>query len=243
METDNISTDTTLHRRILADIEGKIVSGAWPPGHRLPFEVDLAVQYGCSRMTVNKVMGQLVQSGLIERRKRGGSFVARPKAQSAVLEIHDIRDEVQSLNLTYAYERVDLSRRKPTTEELVWLADAAHSEVIAITALHLADGEPFCLEKRTVNLETVPSAADFDFLSTAPGAWLSAQIPWTAAQHRIQAVPVDRKEHKLLKLGPGEACLVIERRTWNRMGPVTRVQLTYPGHLHVVSADFRPTTE
>ncbi|MGG2473725.1 histidine utilization repressor, partial [Rhizobium sp. BR5] len=35
------SAGQTLHQRILSDIEGRIVSGEWPPGHRLPFEVDL----------------------------------------------------------------------------------------------------------------------------------------------------------------------------------------------------------
>jgi hypothetical protein len=41
--------DATLHSKILADIEARIVSGEWPPGYRLPFEID-------SRMTMNKVM-------------------------------------------------------------------------------------------------------------------------------------------------------------------------------------------
>jgi GntR family histidine utilization transcriptional repressor len=71
----NGSKDATLHQSILSEIEGRIVSGEWPPGHRIPFEVDLAQQYGCSRMTVNKVMTQLAKAGLIERRKKSGSFV------------------------------------------------------------------------------------------------------------------------------------------------------------------------
>ena len=53
--------EATLHQKILGDIEGHIVSGEWPPGFRLPFEVNLAEQYGCSRMTVNKVMTQLAK--------------------------------------------------------------------------------------------------------------------------------------------------------------------------------------
>ena len=62
----------TLHSRILGDLEGKILSGAWAPGHRLPFEVDLAAQYGCSRMTVNKVMGQLVRRLQASKGKEAG---------------------------------------------------------------------------------------------------------------------------------------------------------------------------
>ena len=45
-----------LHQRIRADIEGRIRSGAWPPGHRVPFETELMGQYGCARMTVSKAI-------------------------------------------------------------------------------------------------------------------------------------------------------------------------------------------
>jgi GntR family histidine utilization transcriptional repressor len=54
-------------------------------------------------MTVNKALTQLAKAGLIERRKKSGSFVTQPQAQSAVLEIHDIEAEVTSLNLAYAF--------------------------------------------------------------------------------------------------------------------------------------------
>ena len=39
-----------------------------------------------------------VFAGLIERRKRSGSFVAQPQVQSAILEIHTIAAEVRSMN-------------------------------------------------------------------------------------------------------------------------------------------------
>ncbi len=57
------------------DLERLILSGDWPPGHRLPFEVDLAAQYGCSRMTANKVLTQLARAGLIERRKNPAALL------------------------------------------------------------------------------------------------------------------------------------------------------------------------
>ena len=108
--------EATLHQRILSDIEGQIVSGAWPPGHRIPFEMALAEQYDCSRMTVNKALTQLARAGLIERRKRSGSFVTHPQAQSAVLEIHDIKSEVLSLNLSYSHKLVKLAERRGRAE-------------------------------------------------------------------------------------------------------------------------------
>ncbi|SMF41518.1 GntR family transcriptional regulator, histidine utilization repressor [Xaviernesmea oryzae] len=239
-----MSQDSTLHRKILSDIEGRIVSGEWPPGFRLPFEVDLARQYGCSRMTVNKVMTQLVQAGLIERRKRSGSFVTQPKAQSAVLEIHDIREEVQSLNLAYGYALISRAQRDADAEDRRRLgltsAPSSPARIVDVTCLHSAGGQPFCLEERLINLETVPEAGEFEFETLAPGPWLLAQIPWTAAEHRIQAVSAGKKEAKFLKLSAGHACLVIERQTWSYAGPVTNVRLTYPGNRHMVTAQFKP---
>ena len=55
--------EPSLHRRILEDVEGKILSGEWPPGHRIPFEHELTEQYQCSRMTVNKAITELVKRG------------------------------------------------------------------------------------------------------------------------------------------------------------------------------------
>ena len=216
------------------------MSGEWPPGHRLPFEVDLAAQYGCSRMTVNKVMGQLVRSGLIERRKKSGSFVAQPKAQSAVLEIHDIKDEVQSLKLAYGYALISRAKRRSDAEDMRRLGLSKATDVVDITCLHSAGHEPFCLEKRLINLAMVPQAADFDFVQIAPGPWLLAEVPWTSAQHSIQAISADKEEAKLLRLPAQHACLVIERQTWGQGGPVTNVRLTYPGNRHVVTAQFKP---
>ncbi|MFY8153816.1 MAG: GntR family transcriptional regulator, partial [Hyphomicrobiales bacterium] len=57
----------TLHQRIRGDIEGRIMSGDLKPGDRIPFEHELSAHYGCSRMTVNKVLSALVDAGLIER--------------------------------------------------------------------------------------------------------------------------------------------------------------------------------
>ncbi|MET3238677.1 DNA-binding FadR family transcriptional regulator [Bradyrhizobium japonicum] len=60
----------TLYKRIRADIENRILTGEWPPGHRIPFEHELVARYGCSRMTVNKALSELAQADLIERRRR-----------------------------------------------------------------------------------------------------------------------------------------------------------------------------
>ena len=68
----------TLYKQIRFDIERRILTGEWPPGHRIPFEHQLMTRYGCSRMTVSKALSELVQADLIERRGvRAGSTDSR----------------------------------------------------------------------------------------------------------------------------------------------------------------------
>jgi GntR family histidine utilization transcriptional repressor len=238
----NGSKDATLHQSILSEIEGRIVSGEWPPGHRIPFEVDLAAQYGCSRMTVNKVMTQLAKAGLIERRKKSGSFVIQPQAQSAVLEIHDIKAEVQSLNLPYGYRLMKRRSRKAKSEDGRLLELAVGTPLVEIVCVHFAGARAFCLEERLINLETVPDAASASFEDAAPGPWLLKQVPWTTAEHKIHAGAADSAEADTLGISNGTACLVIERRTWSNSGPVTHVRFTYPGDRHALVARFSPAS-
>lgn len=233
--------DISLHQRILQDVEGRILSGEWPPGHRIPFEHELTEQYGCSRMTVNKAITELVKRGLIERRRKSGSYVTHPHAQSAVLEIHDIRLEVESLGLPYRFEKIARTDRAARAGERSLLDLPPAGRVTDVAVLHFAGANPFCLEERLINLSAVPEAISEPFEETAPGAWLIARVPWSAAEHRIRAVGAEKRVAERLRIAEGTACLVVERRTWSGGVYITHVRLTYPGESHELVAEFAPT--
>lgn len=233
--------ELSLHQRIVNDIEGKILSGEWAPGQRIPFELDLAAQYNCSRMTVNKAMTQLARAGLVERRKKSGSFVTQPHSQSAVLEIRDIKLEVESLGKPYRYELSERKKRKATLEDRAHLGVAVNSPVLAITGLHYSGDRVFCLEDRIINLAAVPGAAEEKFERTAPSPWLLQQVPWSAAEHRIMAVEADEDIAAALDIPVGAACLVVERRTSMNGAFLTHVRLTYLGSSHELIARFTPS--
>ncbi|WP_207543673.1 GntR family transcriptional regulator [Salipiger marinus] len=72
----------SLHDRILSDLESRILSGAWPPGHRIPTEQELRQTYGCSRMTVNKVDDPAGQC-------RAGAAAAQDRVHRHAAEIAD----------------------------------------------------------------------------------------------------------------------------------------------------------
>lgn len=233
---------TSLHERILHDIEQRILSGQWPPGYRIAPEHELTQTYACSRMTVNKVLTQLARAGLVERRRKAGSFVMRSQSRSAVLEIQDIGSEVQALGLAYRYELLGRQKRRSTRADSVCLGLERAGPVLHLLALHHAAERPFCLEERLINLEAVPAAARQDFVREAPGPWLLQHVPWTTAEHRIRATGASEAAAPLLHLSAGAPCLQVERRTWgSAAAPVTWVRLMYPGDGHELLARFSPT--
>jgi GntR family transcriptional regulator, histidine utilization repressor len=233
------------HSRIMDEMRQKILDGVWEPGHQLSKETDLAEDYGVSRMTMNKVLTQLSNEGFLVRRKRSGTIVAQPRAQSAVMEINDIEQEVTDLGLDYAWKLliVELRTLNETDRHLLDIVDSpSNKKVLFLHGLHLARGEPFCLETRVIAVDVVPEVLEKDFHVTVPGQWLLHTMPWSAASHRIRAVTCLGKDAKQLELPVGGACLEILRKTKIEQNWVTHVRLLYPGESHQLIADFVPRT-
>lgn len=238
----NAEGDETLHGRILRELEGRILSGEWQPGHRLPSETELAAAYGCSRMTVNKVMTQLTRAGLIIRQRRAGTSVAQPGPQPAVLEIQDIQREVEASKSVYGYRLLNRAMRDADAGD-TWLERSKErQEVLELICLHSADGQPFCLEERQISLAAAADVSAVDFSVRPPGQWLLDTVPWSAAEHTIRAVAASAQASRALGIAKGTPCLSVERKTWNAGRPVTRVVLTYPGQTHALTARFTPAS-
>ena len=234
------SETKSLHLQILSVVQENIVSRKWPPGFRIPFETDMAKEYGCSRMTVNKVLTQLTQSGLLIRNRKSGTFVRAPLSLSAVLEITNIRSEVQASGKEYSYELLSDTIRDLKLEDKSHFASDAIKKVRELKCLHSSNGQPFCFEERIINMNAVPEVKDVSFNSDAPGNWLLQWVPWNSAEHQIIAKAASTQIAKALNIKTGDACLVIERKTQNEKGYVTWARLSYPGDQHRLVAHFTP---
>ena len=228
----------TLHQRLYADLERRILSGDLSPGDRIPFEHELTETYDCSRMTVSKAISELAGRGLVTRRRRAGTFVAQPKAHAAVLAIPDLQAEVEARGQAYGYALLDRAERSARDDDEAELA--AGGRLLDLTCLHSADGTPLALEHRLIALAAAPQAVEVDFQTLAPGSWLLTSEPWTEAENRISAIEADAMAARLLGLKPGAACLCVERRTWRDGQGVTRVWQTFPGDRYDLVARFSP---
>lgn len=230
----------TLHARIRAEVEARILSGEWKPGHRLPTETALMAQYGCSRMTVNKAMASLAATGLVTRNRRAGTVVARPRMHSAILTIPDIRAEIEARGAVYGYRALADEARPPCCVHLG--AEGHHlGQSRFIRSVHLADGSPVLVEDRHIFLDAVPEGAVTDFAHEPPGPWLLGHVPWTEAEHRIAAIPADGPTARVLEIGLGAPCLLVERRTWRGEETLTIARQVFRGDVFDLTARFGPS--
>jgi GntR family histidine utilization transcriptional repressor len=188
----------------------------WPPGSAIPHEADLAREFGVARATVNRALRGLAEAGWLDRRRRAGTRVAAHPVRKAVLSIPILRAEIEAAGAAYGYR---LLRRE------------VDEEMLAVTALHLADGAPYAHEDRKVNLAVVPAIADVDLAVESANAWLVANAPFSHGNFAAGAENAGAAMAELMGVAAGAALLVVERTTWDGPRWITEVRLTYgAGH-------------
>ena len=225
-------------RRVLAQ---PILRGDWPPGTRMPAELELTERFGASRMTVNKAVQSLASEGLVERRRKVGTVVAVRAQERPVFEIWDIADLVTRSGGVYSYKLLSCEHLKRDPERRELLGVSPRTPTLSMTCLHLCDGEPYQLEERLVNIDAAPGITCRPLDESGPGPWLVTHVPWTDAEHKISAQEAPASVASHLKLRALAACLVVDRRTWNEAVPVTYARLWHPGGQHALVGHFQPT--
>ena len=218
-------------RRIREEIAAAIRSGEWRPGDRVPTEQDLAARYDCARATVSKALGELAAAGLVERRRKAGTFVAHPPVHSAVMTVPDLAELIAARGEAYGW-LLKTMRTEADGDAL------CPGPTLRVEGVHFAAGEPFALETRFIALGEVPDAATADFRAEAPGTWLLGHIPWTEARHIIRAMTPTRAESAQLGVETRAACLELDRTTWRAGRVVTHVRQLFRGDRFDLVAEF-----
>ena len=208
----------------------RIKSGDWAPGALVPAEAELAREFGCTRVTVNRAMQALADAGLVERRRKAGTRVVQRKARNAVFQIPIVRHEIEQRGGSYRYLLISREEAAPPQEIQAEMGLTATDPALHVTSLHYADGKPYQLEDRWIALATVPAARQEPFETISPNEWLLREVPYTVAEHVFSAAAPSAEEKRHLNLSGGEPVFVIGRTTWMSDRAVTRVRLVHPAN-------------
>lgn len=213
------------------EIQGKILDSTYAPGDKLPKDEDIARDIGCARATVQRAMRDLSDSGLVERRRKGGTIVRADPVTRAILDIPITRLEVEQKGGIYGYQLL-----KKTTD-LTPIPVTANfglempQVMLRIQALHLANQRPYIYEDRWVSLQTVPDLADVDLSKKSANEWLVRNKPYSRCDLRFYAARASDHYSGILGTDVNEALFVMERTTWIHTDPITTVKaVAMPGY-------------
>jgi DNA-binding GntR family transcriptional regulator len=206
-----------LYSQVSTQIERAIESGALAPGYRLASEVTLADQLGLSRPTMRQAIQELVNKGLLVRKRGVGTQVVHGR----------VRREVK---LTSLYDDLARTGQQPTTRVLgnsVEKATAAVAEelrtapgepVLHLERLRCSGGRPLAILRNWLPIELV-QPADEDLEQHGLYELIRARgVQMRVARQRIGARGATAREAELLDQPEGSPLLTMERTTYDDQG-------------------------
>jgi GntR family transcriptional regulator len=202
-----------LHSVIASGIEASIRSGAWLPGTRLPPERQLGERFEVSRTTLRLALAELEERGLISRHQGRGTFVSRPRIETALGEHFTIRAALLARGVS-VHTRVLSAGVVPASRQVAHdLGLRPGDPVIHVERLRTADGEPLLIDRADVPAALFPGLeqADlagrslYDVMRDDHGRWV------TAATETLEPVLLTRREAALLEVPERSPAMLVRR--------------------------------
>lgn len=200
----------TLYDQIKDDLLSKIKDGTYPEGQTIPSELELAEMYGVSRPTIRQALQILVSDGYLEKRRRRGTVVTKPKvSQSFTMSISSFEDAMR------------LAGRLPKTKVLVFKRERANAEVekhleltrgqdvFKLVRLRYADDLPNVFVESYIPCTLYPGLDSFDFNeSSLYAAMDTCGNPVMTARRRLEVIKADGAAAALLDVEAGDPLLL-----------------------------------
>ncbi len=160
----NHESHIPLYYQIYEQLREEILSGRLKPGDPLPSETQICNECGVSRMTARMALSQLVNEGLVVRKKGKGTFVAPPKATLREEPFFFFRytDLMKSLGLAAKVRVIRQEIAKPPPEVREALRLEEEDLVVRIVRLRIADDQVMALETALLPYRFFPNLMELD---------------------------------------------------------------------------------
>jgi len=231
------------YQAIKRSISDGIARGQYIPGQVLPSEHELCRSFGVARMTVNRAMRELAIENLVRRVPGVGTFVAEPMAQSGLVEIRNIADEIAERGHAHRAQVFVLEAVVPV-DAVVRAFDLPPGATLYHSAvLHFENDVPIQFEDRMIDPALAPGYLEQDFSVITPAQFLNGTAPVQEVEHVVQAVVPEGAIARNLALAPGEPCLLVSRRTWSGRRLAALTKLFYPGSRFRLTGRWTPAAQ
>jgi GntR family transcriptional regulator len=213
-------------------VEGKILAG-----EALPSERDLCALMGASRVTVRKAIELLIEEGMLSRRQGSGTYVT-PRIQAPGSYLTSFSEDAEARGETTSTLWMEKKLGAASDEESRLLELPSGVQVMRLSRVRMADGEPLAIENAIVPADMIPEVSDLGHsLYRALAERGNRPI---SGQQKIRAALAGPTEAKLLGIEEGCEILRIERLTRRADGrPVELTRSAYRGERYEFVSELR----
>ena len=218
--TINPANPLPLHFQLREILRKQITKPITLPDAEIPSEYELARVYGISRTTVRQAVLDLVNEGLLYRKRGKGTFVAARKVEENLNHLHGLAEEIEVMGLEAVSRCIHSALVEPGKEISKIMELNPGEQVFACERVRLAEGKPLALEN-DFWAEPVASRLAQEDLNRAIYYYLVEKkynIPLIEADQTIEGRLATEAEAKLLEVHRPCVVLVVQRltRTINR---------------------------
>jgi len=212
------SSPVPLYFQLSQSLRAAIDDGTLPTGSRLANEISLADRLGLSRPTIRRALQELVDSGLLVRRRGVGTQVVHPHVSRSIA-LTSLHDDLQRSGQAPSTRVLEyrIATGEPGVIKLLGLADGA--QVLTLRRLRLAGGEPLALLNNQLPAALAP---DHDRLKSE-GLYQCLReqgVHLRVAHQKVGARLATAAEARLLDERPRAALVTMERTAFDDAGAV-----------------------
>ena len=195
------------------DLIKKIASGVWKAGECIASERELCEIYEVSRMTIRQAIGELVQEGILVRKKGKGTFVCEQKVNQkdmmSFTEIIKQSGRKLKTNVVY-FEIIDT----PDDMQDIFVLDKLYK----ITRQRIVDGE--CIALETVYIPEKMCAGLKEVLKEEDSLYRVFREEYNhkieKAIQTIEPITLNKESSKLLNRDINSLALKFDRKVYTK---------------------------
>src|SRR6476469_1882800 len=210
------SSPVPLYYQLAQAIEAAIRDGDLSPGDRFENELALAKRLTLSRPTTRRAIQELVDKGLLVRKRGVGTQVVQSPVHRRV-ELTSLYDDLTRAGQEPTTQLLDYHVGPPDEEVARELSLKDDREVVSIHRLRSANGEPLAVMTNHLPVGIAPDADELE----RNGLYQSLRargVHIRLARQRIGARGATRAEAKLLDEKPGAPLLTMARTAFDDSG-------------------------
>lgn len=206
-----------LYYQIAQRLEAAIRDDVLPAGSRLENEVALAQRLGLSRPTIRRAIQELVDKGLLVRRRGIGTQVVHGRVTRNV-ELTSLYDDLERSNQSPKTIVLSSARGTADAETAELLGVETGSPVLHLVRLRSADGVPLAILDNVLPQDFLDLSID-DLSRYGLYQMLRTRgVTMRVAKQRIGARSANQREAELLDISKGGPVLTMSRTAFDNSG-------------------------